>query len=197
VEAGATDPAELTSPTPGTTLTGSSATFTWTTGTGLQGYQLYLGTSVGANDLYSSGVLTTTSVTVTGLPTYGAVVYSTLRSQTHSGINGGWENADNTYKEAGTPLLATMITPAAGSTLSGSSVTFTWTKGGGVTGYLLWLGSTPGAHDVYDSGVLTVASATSLALINLPTSGVKIYVTLYSETGGGWKSVPYTYTEAP
>ena len=51
-EAGAFAPAALTSPTPGSTLPGSSETFAWTGGTGPAAYQLWLGTTrVGSQDL--------------------------------------------------------------------------------------------------------------------------------------------------
>jgi hypothetical protein len=35
-----------------------------------------------------------------------------------------------------------MISPAPGSVLPGSSVTFTWSAGSGVAEYQLWVGST-------------------------------------------------------
>jgi hypothetical protein len=70
-----TVPAALISPTPGGVL-GSSATFTWTAGTGVTQYELTLGTSAGAYDVYNSGHITATSVTATGLPLNGTTVYA-------------------------------------------------------------------------------------------------------------------------
>ena len=46
---------------------------------------------------------------------------------------------------AGTSSTAAITSPAPGSTLTAASTTFTWSAGsGGVTGYYLWIGSTPG-----------------------------------------------------
>ena len=45
--------ATITSPTPGSTLTGTSATFTWSAGTGALSYSLWVGTTAGGNNLYS------------------------------------------------------------------------------------------------------------------------------------------------
>ena len=45
-------PAQITSPTPGSTLTSSTTTFTWNTGTGVSQYWLYVGTTQGGNQFY-------------------------------------------------------------------------------------------------------------------------------------------------
>src|SRR4051812_8545440 len=45
---------QLQSPTPGSTLAGTSATFAWSAGTNVSQYQLYIGNSVGAKDIFSS-----------------------------------------------------------------------------------------------------------------------------------------------
>ncbi len=73
---------EIVSPTPGTTLSGTSETFTWVS----NGYrygkvQLWVGTSVGASNIFDSGALanTVTSQTVNGLPGDGSTVYVRLR----------------------------------------------------------------------------------------------------------------------
>ena len=78
----------MVSPTPGSTLTGSSTTFTWTTGTGVSYYYLWIGTTAGGNDLYQAGI-SGTSTTVS-LPTSGATVYVRLWSV----INGGLQYHD-------------------------------------------------------------------------------------------------------
>ena len=86
----------ITSPTPGTTLTGASTTFTWAAGTGgVTGYYLHVGTSLGAGDLVNMSVGTNTSAAVT-LPTAGATIYVQL--ETHFGST-VVENY-NTYRAA-------------------------------------------------------------------------------------------------
>ena len=68
--------AVLTSPT-AMVLAGSSVTFKWTAATGANrtGYNLRLGTTPGANDVFSSGFITGTSITASGLPTNGETIY--------------------------------------------------------------------------------------------------------------------------
>ena len=180
--------AALTTPTPSSTLSGSGVTFDWTAGGGVTAYKLWLGTTVGSYNLYSSGNVTATSVSVTGLPTYGVPIYATLWSE----VNGVFKSAAFTYTEAGTPVLAALTTPTPSSTLSGSSVTFDWTAGGGVTAYKLWLGTTVGSYNLYSSGNTT---ATSVSVTGLPTYGATIYATLWSQINGVFQSAAYTYTE--
>ena len=64
----------------------------------------------------------------------------------------------------------------------GSKVTFTWTAETGATSYQLWIGNTPGAHDVASGGT----SSLSLTFSGLPTDGRQLYVTLYGYSGGVW-----------
>ena len=88
-----------------------------------------------------------------------------------------------------------MQTPVPNSTLSGSTVTFTWSSDANATGYWLDIGSTAGAHDYYSSGNLGTALNTTVS--SLPADGSTIYVTLYSLVGGQWLNNQYTYTSGP
>jgi serine protease len=182
-------PATMTSPTPGSVLTGSSVTFTWTAGSGVTEYELRLGTGgAGSSNLYNSETTTARSVAVTGLPTTGATVTATLYSE----IGGVWQSNTYTYTEASS-APATMTSPTPGSVLTGSNVTFTWTAGSGVTEYELRLGTTgAGSHDLYNSGTTT---ATTESVTGLPTTGATVTATLYSLIGSTWESNVYTYTE--
>jgi hypothetical protein len=85
----------LTSPTPGSTLTGPSATFTWSpAGSGNQGYWLFVGTTgVGSSNLYDSGQQTATSATFNSLPTNGETIYARVYTR----YNGVLVYNDYTY----------------------------------------------------------------------------------------------------
>ena len=128
----------LTSPTPGSIFTGSTATFSWSTATGANGYTLWLGsTGVGSNNLFHSAESPATSLTVTGLPTNGETIYARLNTYTH----GTLQHLDYTYT-AFSLMQAALTSPAPGSTLTGPTVTFSWSAATGASGYSLWLGST-------------------------------------------------------
>jgi hypothetical protein len=183
----------LTTPTPGSTLTSGTVTFDWTAGSGATSYWLDVGSTAGGNQYSQSGnlgnVLTTT---VSGLPTDGSTIYVTL----YSFISGVWQGNAYTYtafNAAGG--LGVMQTPAPGSTLSGSTQTFTWSAGANATAYWLDIGSAAGGNQYYQSGNL--GNVLTTTVYSLPADGSTIYVTLYSYVGGQWLSNAYTYTSGP
>ncbi len=95
-------PATITTPGPGSALTGTTVTFTWTAGAGLQRCQLYVGTTLRSNGIFGQIYTApgTTSARVTGIPARGGVLYVTLYSQV---ADGSWRAMDYTHKESGTP----------------------------------------------------------------------------------------------
>jgi len=104
--------------------------------------------------------------------------------------NGAWQHTDATYTAAGgtTPALTS---PAAGSTLSGASQTFTWTAGTGISSFWLYLGSVAGGKDLLEQ---SLGSGSSVTATGLPTDGRIIYATLWWWANGGWEHADATYT---
>jgi hypothetical protein len=183
--------AQLTSPASGSTLTSSTATFQWTTGSGVTQYWLFIGSSPGTSDIVSWDMGTVTGTPVAGLPTNGQPIYVRL----HSRINGAWQYNDYSLT-AVTQFVATkaqLTSPAAGSTLTGSTATFQWTAGTGATQYWLFIGSSPGTSDMVSWDMGTV---TSTPVAGLPTNGQPIYVRLHSRINGAWQYNDYTLTAA-
>jgi hypothetical protein len=85
----------------------------------------------------------------------------------------------------------TMISPAPGSTLSGSAQTFTWSAGSGVITYGIWVGSTFGTNNLASPSVDHVLTTN---ITGLPTNGSTLYVRLWGQMPYGWDSTDYTYT---
>jgi hypothetical protein len=191
VEVEIASPAVLTSPAPGSALTSASATFKWTTGTGVADYDLYLGsTGVGSNNVYQSGHITVTSAAVTTLPQNGATIYARLLSL----INGAWQSHDYTYTEASP---AKMSSPTPGSVLGASNIAFDWSTSPLATAYDLYVGSTGvGSNNLYQSGHIA-APTTTATVPTLPTNGATVYVRLLSLINGAWQTIDYTYKESP
>ena len=192
----------LTSPSNGTTLGGSSVSFSWSAGNCVTNYTLSIGNSAGAGDLYSASQGTNLSVTVNNLPTDGRNLFVRLTST----INGSAQSNDYTFKAAGgsgggtggcsQSLLATMTTPANNATLTSGSQQFVWQPGCNVTAYFLYIGSTPGAFDLYFQ---SQGTQTSTTVGNLPTDGRTLYVRLWSlftgasDIASGWQFNDYVY----
>jgi hypothetical protein len=190
----------ITAPIPGSMLTGSSATFVWTAGSGgATAYWLDVGRAAGGNQYLQSGNLgDVMQLTVNGLPTDGSMVFVTL----YSLIGGVWAGNAYTYTAfnasgAGS-CLPTAISPGAGTTLSGSSQLFSWTPSQAagcstsVTGYWLDAGTAASENEYYQSGNL--GTATSVTAVNLPQDGSAVQVTLWTLYGGQWYSSVYNYT---
>ena len=171
----------LTTPTPGSSLAGDSATFAWTAnGAPVTEWWLYVGTSLGANDLHDSGSLgTQLSTTVTALPTDGSTLFVRLFFK----ISGTWLQADYQFTSA-TPALTT---PTPGSSLAGDSATFAWTANGApVTEWWLYVGTSLGANDLHDSGSLGTQLSTTVTA--LPTDGSTLFVRLFFKISGTWRA---------
>jgi trypsin len=88
--------------------------------------------------------------------------------------------------------LAQMTNPQPGSTLTGARATFSWSAGN-ASAYKLFVGTSPGLSNIYNSGKLYARSAT---VATLPTNGSTIYVRLLSLVRSTWQSIDYTYTAA-
>jgi hypothetical protein len=184
----------LTSPALGSQLSGSSATFTWTPGTGVADYSLCVGIDwPGGCNIYASPISTATTATATGLPTDGVALYVSI----HYRVNGVWNLVEYTYTAAGQTAPPVLTSPGPGSVLSGSNVTFEWTPGSGVTAYSLSAGTYgPGYFNLGGSPQLS-SSTTSYTVTNIPTDGKPVYITLRYQINGIWQTTDYTYTTAP
>ena len=76
-----------------------------------------------------------------------------------------------------------------------ASETFTWVECQWhtiVTEWWLYLGTSPGARDIVDTGSL--GSSTSYTANNLPTDGTTIHATLYYRNGSAaWQTQTFSY----
>jgi hypothetical protein len=190
MSAGTATQAALTVPTPNTStpLSGTSVTFSWTPGNSATHFEFYVGsTGVGSSNLYNSGNVTATSETVNDLPSNGQTVYVRL----YSLVNGAWKYTDYTYMANSAPVAAALTTPPPNSQFTSTTVTFDWTPGNTATHFQLYLGTSTGSSNLYNSGNVTVTTET---VHGLPSNGEKLYARLYSLINGVWKYTDYAYT---
>ncbi len=179
------------SPPNGSTLTGNSATFWWAGYPGATAYWLDVGKEPNGNEYWQSHSLSasTFSQTVDSLPSDGSTVYATW----YYLLGGSWVSTGYSYTAFGASTQKGVITsPVPGTTLTGSSVTFTWTAGAGATAYWIDAGSTPGGNQYFQSTNLGNVLTTTVS--GLPTNGSTVYITLYSLVNGQWLNNQYTYT---
>lgn len=179
-------PALLTTPAPGATLAGSTASFTWSPGVAIDSYRLSVGNTRGGTDVYDATLGGAQTTNVTGLPTDGRTLYVRLWSRT-----GGAQWLFEDYEiRAYATVKAAMTSPVPGLTLGGTSQVFTWDAGIGVTQYWLYVGTSLGGHEIYTADLGTSLTTT---VSSLPSNGSQLYVRLYSRIGGAWTYVDYKY----
>jgi hypothetical protein len=181
----------LISPTPNSTLSSSSVTFQWNSNgaTGLTGYSLTIGNFLGGATIYNSGILlsSTTSRTVTGLPLNGSTFYVRLSYR----LNMSWYNKDYAFQASN--AIPALVSPAPGSGLTTYSVTFQWNSNGAmVTEYFLYVGTSAGGDDIYNSGFLS-STITSKTVSGFPENGSLIFVRLWFKINGTWNYKNYLF----
>lgn len=97
-----------------------------------------------------------------------------------------------TITQAGAVFTPSITSPAPGSTLISSSVTFQWSSGTGVTNYLLEVGRSARTYGIYRQNQGLNLSAT---VTGLPTDGSTVYVRLWWATPTAASNYTnYTYT---
>ena len=142
--------AVMSNPTPGSTLTGASATFQWNN-SGAAQYWLYVSkVGVGDSDLYNSSVGTGTSAAVNNLPTDGSTIYVRLYSE----LGSSWYYYDYTYKA---------YTASSGGLQVGKWVTVYDTNGLG-----LKLRTCASTSDSACPAILTMPDGTSMQITGGP-----------------------------
>ena len=121
------------------------------------------------------------------------MVYATLR---YRNSTSEWKSVSAMYTTTALPPPA-IDSPANASTLADVNQTFSWiTNGNFVSDWWLQLGTTAGANDLFDSGVLD-GSTSSVTVDNLPTDSSTIHATLHFRNGAFmWKNMQFTYTAA-
>jgi hypothetical protein len=184
---GTVSPSSMISPTVGSTFNATTVQFSWEN-VGAASYGLFIGTSLGAQNLYAVDHGTNTSAIINNLPNDGSTLYVRLWSH----IAGSWRYNDYTYTAANEETIepSGMTSPADRSTFNATVVTFNW-ENIGAASYAILIGTSPGASDLYgaDHGPIT-----SVSIDGLPANGSTLYVRLASYLSGSWRYNDYIYT---
>lgn len=202
------EPLTLLSPAPGSTLTSSTATFTWKPN-GETTYAIAIGTEPALGNLFWSQDFTNPSATVSNLPTDGSTIYIRIfdladwsaKDFSVIAYTGSPDpvpspdpepNPDPTPDPepnpdpVGEPL--TLISPAPGSILTSSTATFAWEPRGETT-YAIAVGTEIASGDFYWGQDFTSPNAT---VSNLPTDGSTIYIRIFDLSD--WSAKDFTVT---
>lgn len=119
-------------------------------------------------------------------------------------FSAGWQYRDYTYKASTTATVtpptvtasarAALTSPAPGSTLPGTSATFSWSAGTGALEYFFYAGTSQGSNNILGR---STGTSRSLSVTNLPRGGGTVYVRLWTRLTTGWQYTDYTFRAAP
>jgi hypothetical protein len=182
--------ARITSPASGSIGANFGQPMQWTTVPNAQAYYLYVGTSVGANNLINTGEIHQTSYPIDGLP-----ANQTVYARIYAKVGGIWRFTDSSF--SGATITATITYPANGAVNADMSIPIQWTPiqwplAPIAQAYYLYVGTTPGAKDLVDSGetlnVFYPAGA-------VPT-GQTLFARIWTKTGGIWRYTDSSFSAA-
>ena len=158
---------------------------TWNPVANVQAYYLYVASTPGAKDLVNSGETQQTSYVIrSALP-----INQTLYARLWTKVAGTWRFTDSTFSAAA-PSMARFTYPAAGGTTIDPTQPLTWTTVSNVQAYYLYVGSTPGAKDLVNTGEI---QQTSYLLPNLLPVNQTLYARLWTKLNGVWRYVDTTF----
>ena len=180
---------QIVNPSAGSTLTGSQQSFTWTIeGADVERAWLYVGTTLGGQDIANSGDLgTNTEYDVIGIPVDGSTLYARFWYYSAS----RWFYVDSRYTAADLDVevsTPSVLSPANNSELANARVEFKWSNNNTPVNYWwLYLGSTQGGNDLYNSGP-ALRSRASVTIDALPLDGSSVHARLWFRTAAdGWQ----------
>lgn len=186
-------PSTFVFPTNGDRIFSSAQQFSWSM-TPLAGYyDLTVGSSQGAYDLLNTGLLPSSqlSYTVGALPGGQA-----LWARIYTYAQGIWTWSDASFSVVGAST-ATFTRPISGATNVSTSQPFTWSPFSNATYYLMTVGSSLGAYDLVNSGVLASTQTSYTVTAALPM-GTTLWARIYSFIGGTWSHYnDVSFTAAP
>ena len=176
-------PATLLNPLNGLDFDPAQA-FRWTSATGAQAYYLYVGTSSGAKNLADSGEIASTGF----LPANALPGRTTLFARIHTKLSGSWHFTEVSFSVSG----ASFIYPSHGDSNVDIGYPFRWTPISNAQAYYLYVGTSPGAKDLVDTGEIF---GTTYPVTNLP-AGIPLFATLWTKVNGTWTGREISFTAA-
>jgi hypothetical protein len=177
--------ATLTSPVNGASNVNVMLPMQWTTIAGVQAYELYLGTTLGAKDLVDTDQLQQTWYLASSLAG-GQTVFARLWTE----AGGVWRFSDSSFKTAAT--VATLTSPINGATNVNTALPMQWTAVLNAQAYYLYGGTTLGTNNLVNTGEI---HQTSYLAIGLPASQA-VFARLWTKVGGIWRYSDSSFTTA-
>ncbi len=159
----------------------------WTKVAYASGYRLRVGTTPGGSDLADIDCGNETEASAGGFPR-GTTLYARVSADIR------WRTSSADLSFVIGPPAAEWLYPVEGATHVDTGVPFEWTGVQGA-GYVLWVGTTPGGNEIWQTGELF---ETTLPVLGLP-EGQTVHATIWTHLDGGWtkRSISFVATDGP
>ena len=178
-------PANFTAPTNGASVT-LPVTVSWNSVSDAQAYYLTLGTTQGGRDIVDTGEISSTFLIVGRIPSN-----QTIYARIYTEQGGVWRSNDRTFSVGTVQApVASFIYPTNAASNVSLSTSFQWTAPAGADKYYLYVGTTPGAKNLVDTGELT---SNTYRVSNVP-AGQLSYATIWTLSGGVWRGSSISFT---
>lgn len=178
--------ASMVFPAPGDPDVNFERPFSWTEVAGARAYQLLIGTAPGLGDVFDSGEMPRTWASVP------ALAAGSFHGRVATSVAGQRVFQDFVFGSTGSPA-ATLLSPANGSVLRALQAVLSWEAVPNAAAYRVVVGTTQGASNVADSGVI---SGTSFEVSSLPAN-VPLYVRLFTDKWNAWRFADTVFTASP
>jgi hypothetical protein len=182
-----TGSARMLYPKDGSSNIPTQSVFGWSAVPDATGYQIDVGTTSGASDVFSSGNVQINTISVPGLQPQTAyfIHLTTFKSGAIQSVDSSFTSGDS-----GTGI-AQMVYPPDGATNVDVSQLFSWTSVADAQAYYLHVGTAPWLGDVFDS---TEIHSTSVSIPANRFSSGRYYLFVSTLKAGVWQSVQTTFT---
>ena len=178
--------ARLVTPVNGAPSVDVALPIQWTSVSGVQAYELWVGTAAGAHDLLDSNQTPQTTWIAASLPP-GQTAYARIWTE----VGNVWRFADSTFTVAPIARFVFPVNNAAAADVVNTPIQ--WTSAAGAQAYELWVGTSPGTNNLLDSNQTPLTTWTAASL----PAGQTVYARIWTEAGNVWRFADLTFTVAP
>jgi hypothetical protein len=154
--------------------------------TNAQAYVLWVGTTAGAMNVVNTPEILQTSYQPVSVPPASQTLYARMWTK----VGGVWRYTDSTFTAAS--LTASLTAPSNGQTNVNPLAAIQWTSVADAQAYVLWVGTTVGAHNSVNTPEVL---QTSYQPASLPANQT-LYARIWVRVGGVWRFTDSTFTAA-
>ena len=169
----------LVSPGNSNNVSGTSVTYSWNADAGATFYSIYVATTPNFTSIKFNTVTSGLSVTDSGYSNNGTTYYWVVYA--YNGIS--WSPASAVWSFINISQPLTLVSPLNNSTVSGTSITYSWNAVPGATFYSIYVSTTPNFTAIKFN---TVISGLSVTDTGYPNNGTTYYWVVYAYSGFSW-----------